>query len=48
MAAALIELGDPPAAWARLGFAPDAAGEVVLGEARVRLGSIESSCRNPG
>ena len=37
MAAALIELGDPPAAWERLGFAPDAAGDVVLGEARVRL-----------
>ena len=37
MAAAVIELGDAPAAWARLGFAPDAAGEVVLGEARVRL-----------
>jgi hypothetical protein len=35
--AALIELGDAPAAWARLGFAPDAAGEVVLGEARLRL-----------
>ena len=37
MAAALIELGDPPAAWARLGFAPDEAGEVGLGEARLRL-----------
>ena len=37
MAAALIELGDPPAAWERLGFAPDAAGDVVLGAARVRL-----------
>ena len=37
MAAALIELGDPPAAWERLGFAPDAAGDVALGEARVRL-----------
>ena len=37
MAAALIELGDAPAAWERLGFAPDAAGDVVLGEARVRL-----------
>ena len=35
--AALIELGDAPAAWAALGFAPDAAGEVVLGEARLRL-----------
>jgi hypothetical protein len=35
--AALIELGDAPAAWARLGFAPDAAGEIVLGEARLRL-----------
>ena len=31
--AALIELGDAPAAWAALGFAADAAGEVVLGEA---------------
>ena len=37
MGAALIELGDAPAAWARLGFAPDEAGEVVLGEARLRL-----------
>ena len=37
MAAALIELGDPPAAWERLGFAPDATGDVVLGEARVRM-----------
>jgi hypothetical protein len=34
---ALIVLGDAPAAWAALGFAPDAAGEVVLGEARLRL-----------
>jgi len=34
---ALIELGDGPAAWAALGFAPDAAGEVVLAEARLRL-----------
>ena len=33
----MIELGDAPAAWAALGFAPDAAGEVVLGEARLRL-----------
>jgi hypothetical protein len=37
VAGALIELGDPPAAWARLGFAPDAAGDVVLGDARLRL-----------
>jgi hypothetical protein len=35
--AALIELGDAPAAWAALGFAPDAAGDVVLGQARLRL-----------
>jgi hypothetical protein len=35
--AALIDLGDAPDAWARLGFAPDPAGEVVLGEARLRL-----------
>jgi hypothetical protein len=35
--AALIELGDAPAAWAALGFAPDGAGEVGLGEARPRL-----------
>jgi hypothetical protein len=35
--AALIELGDAPAAWAALGFAPDGAGEVGLGEARLRL-----------
>jgi hypothetical protein len=34
---ALIELGDTPAAWAVLGFAPDEAGEIVLGEARLRL-----------
>jgi hypothetical protein len=33
----VIELGDAPAAWAALGFAPDAAGEVVLGEARLLL-----------
>ena len=37
MAAALIELGDPPAAWEQLGFAPDGAGDVVLGDTRVRL-----------
>ncbi|MEO8688864.1 MAG: hypothetical protein ABI611_11680 [Solirubrobacteraceae bacterium] len=37
MGAALIELGDAPAAWERVGFAPDAAGEVVLGDARLRL-----------
>jgi len=37
VAAALIELGDLPAAWERLGFAPDGAGDVVLGETRVRL-----------
>ena len=37
MAAGLIELGDAPEAWAQLGFAPDAAGDVVLGEARLRL-----------
>lgn len=37
MGPALIELGDAPAAWERLGFAPDATGDVVLGEARVRL-----------
>jgi hypothetical protein len=36
--AALIVLGDAPAAWEPLGFAPDAAGEIVLGEARLRLG----------
>jgi hypothetical protein len=35
--AALIELGDAPAAWEPLGFAPDAAGDIVLGEARLRL-----------
>jgi hypothetical protein len=34
---ALIELGDAPAAWEALGFAPDAAGEIVLGEATLRL-----------
>jgi hypothetical protein len=34
---ALIELGDAPAAWERLGFAPGAAGDVVLGEATLRL-----------
>jgi hypothetical protein len=33
---ALIELGDTPAAWAALGFTPDEAGEIVLGEARLR------------
>ena len=33
----MIELGDQPAAWEALGFAPDAAGEVVLGDARLRL-----------
>jgi hypothetical protein len=37
VAAAVIELGDAPAAWAALGFAPDAAGEVLLGGARLRL-----------
>ena len=37
MAAALIELGDAPEAWERLGFALDAAGEVALGGTRVRL-----------
>jgi hypothetical protein len=37
VAAALIELGDPAGAWARLGFAPDEAGEVVLGGVRLRL-----------
>jgi hypothetical protein len=37
VAAALIELGDPPAAWARLGFAPDAGGDIVLGESTIRL-----------
>ena len=37
MGAALIELGDAPEAWAALGFAPGADGEVVLGEARLRL-----------
>ena len=37
MGAALIELGDAPAAWEPLGFAPDAAGEIVLGDARLRL-----------
>jgi hypothetical protein len=37
VAAAVIELGDAPAAWAALGFGPDDAGEVVLGEARLRL-----------
>jgi hypothetical protein len=36
VAAALIELGDPPEAWAALGFAP-ADGEIVLGEATLRL-----------
>jgi hypothetical protein len=36
VAAALIELGDPPEAWAALGFAP-AAGEIVLGDTRLRL-----------
>ena len=37
MAAALIELGDAPTAWAPLGFAPDAAGEVALDGVRLRL-----------
>jgi hypothetical protein len=37
VAAALIELGDAPEAWARLGFTPDAKGDVVLGEATIRL-----------
>jgi hypothetical protein len=37
VAAAVIELGDAPAAWARLGFAPDAAGDVTLGGVRLQL-----------
>ena len=37
MGAALIEFGDAPAAWAALGFAPDASGDIVLGETRLRL-----------
>ena len=37
MAAALIELGDAPAAWAALGFRPDAAGDVALAGVRLRL-----------
>jgi len=35
--AALIELGDPPERWRALGFAPDARGDVMLGEATLRL-----------
>jgi hypothetical protein len=35
--AALIELGDAPELWERLGFAPDVAGDVVLGETRLCL-----------
>jgi hypothetical protein len=33
----VIVLGDPPAAWAALGFAPDADGVVALGEERLHL-----------
>jgi hypothetical protein len=33
----VIVLGDAPEAWARLGFAPDAAGDVALGGTRLRL-----------
>ena len=37
MGAALIELGDAPEAWAAVGFAPGADGEVALGQARLCL-----------
>jgi hypothetical protein len=33
----VIVLGDPPAAWAALGFAPDADGVVALGEERLHM-----------
>lgn len=33
----MIVLGDPPEAWAALGFAPDADGVVALGEERLQL-----------